>query len=140
MFLDDADARDLGNDIRKLIDRDHAVLTEVQWLGIVRSHEFVDALDAVVDVAKRARLLAVAPDLDFVIAGEFRDCDLAAHRRRGLFTAAFPGSFRAEYVVKTHGPSFHAVILAVMRAQSLGDEFFPTVCILGLGGIGVVFL
>ena len=92
MFFDDADPRDLGNDIRKLVDRYHAVLTKVQRLSVVRSHEFVDTFDAIIDEAKRPRLFAVPPYLDFVIAREFRDCYLPAHRRRGLFTASIPGS------------------------------------------------
>ena len=37
---------------------------EVQRLAVVGVHQAVDAFDAVVDVAERARLLAVAPDLD----------------------------------------------------------------------------
>ena len=68
MFFDDADPRDLGDDIRELVDCYHTVLTQVQRLSVVRPHEFVDTFDAVVDETKRPRLLAVTPYLDFVIA------------------------------------------------------------------------
>ena len=57
-------AGDLDDDPGQLVDRDHPVGAEVEGLGVVRPHQAVDALDAVVDVAERPRLLAVAPDLD----------------------------------------------------------------------------
>ena len=71
---------------------------------IVGPHQPVDALDAVVDVAERARLLAVAPDLDLDVAGQLRDGHLAADRRRRLLAAAVPGAERPEDVVEADDP------------------------------------
>ena len=64
MLLDQAYACDIADDVGELVDRDHTVLAEVQGLGVIGAHEFVEAGDAVVDVAERARLLSVAPDFD----------------------------------------------------------------------------
>ena len=42
----------LADQVRKIVDRDETVLTEIQRLVIIGPHQSVDALDAVVDVAE----------------------------------------------------------------------------------------
>ena len=64
------------------------------------SHDLADALDAVVDVHEAAGLLAVAPDLDLVLAGLLGVNHLAADRGRRLFAAAVPGAVRAVDIVE----------------------------------------
>src|SRR5262249_26099534 len=86
VLLLDALARDLRHDVDELVDRDHAVLAEVERPAEVRPHQAINALDAVVDVAVRARLLPVAPHVDDVLVLSERD--LAADRRRRLLAAA----------------------------------------------------
>src|SRR5688572_20522702 len=55
---------DAGHHIHQLIDADQAVLAEIQRLPKVRLHQAIDALDAIVDIAVGASLLAVTPHLD----------------------------------------------------------------------------
>ena len=121
----------------ELVDREHPVLAEIERLAVVGAHQAVDALDAVVDVAERAGLLAVSPDLDLGVAGQLGDGDLAAQGGRGLLAAAVPGAERAEDVVEADGAGVEPVVLAVVLAEALDDELFPAVGVLGLGGIGV---
>src|SRR3954462_15277556 len=45
--LDDGDARRRRDHVGKLVDRDQSVLPEIERLGMVRSHEAMDALHAV---------------------------------------------------------------------------------------------
>src|SRR5688572_29143914 len=67
-FLD-GDAGCVGHEIGQRIDADQAVLPEVDRLRVAGFHEASDPRDAVVDVAERAGLLAVSPDLDLSVAG-----------------------------------------------------------------------
>ena len=92
MFLDNRDARHLRHEVRESIDRNQAVLAEIQRLVVIGSHQTEEALHAVVDVTERSRLLAVSPDLNFRIARQFRNGDLATQSGRCFFTAALPGS------------------------------------------------
>src|SRR5262249_38235628 len=88
LFLDLL-AGDLRHDVDQLIDRDHAVLTEIERLAEVRPHQAIDAFHAVVDVAVGPRLLAVAPHVDDVfVLGER---DLAADRGPRLLAATVIG-------------------------------------------------
>src|SRR5205814_10655776 len=57
-------ACDGRDDVHQLVDRHHTVLSQVQRLAVIRPHQAVDALDAIVDVAVGARLIAVAPDFN----------------------------------------------------------------------------
>src|SRR3712207_4802862 len=50
-------AGDVENDLCQLVDGDHPVGAQVERLAPVRLHEAVDALDTVVDVTERSRLL-----------------------------------------------------------------------------------
>src|SRR5690606_37932407 len=88
----DGDAGRIRDHVGQLVDGDQAVLAEVERLVVVRAHEAVDALHAVVDVAERPRLLTIPPDLHLRIPGELGDGDLAAHGSRSLFTTAVPGA------------------------------------------------
>src|SRR5207247_1406559 len=66
----DPDSRDRGDQVRQRVDRDQAILAEVQRLAVIASHELFEPRHAVVDIAERARLLAVPPDFDFVGSGK----------------------------------------------------------------------
>ena len=63
-------------------------------------------------------------------AGQLGDGDLAAHRGRRLLAAAVPGAERAEDVVEAHDARLEAVVLAVVRAEPLGDQLLPAVGVL----------
>src|SRR5437667_6074821 len=89
VLLLDLLAGDLRDDVDQLVDRDHAILAEIERLAEVRAHQSVDALHAVVDVAVRARLLAVTPHVDDVLV--LGQGDLAADRGRRLLTATVVG-------------------------------------------------
>src|SRR2546430_5999085 len=70
VLLGDADAGDVGHHVGQVVDADQAILTKVDRILVPRLHEQPEALDAVVDVAERARLLAVTPHFDIVVAGQ----------------------------------------------------------------------
>ena len=57
-------ARNLGDDIGQLVDSDHPVLAKIERFVVIRMHQAVPALNAIIDIAERAGLLAVAPNLD----------------------------------------------------------------------------
>src|SRR3712207_4607796 len=57
----DALARDLRDDVYKLVDRDHPILPEVDRLSMMALHQAIDTFDTIVDVAVGTRLLSVAP-------------------------------------------------------------------------------
>src|SRR5208282_6263685 len=63
----DLDSRDVRYNFGEFVYRNHPVLTHIERVVVVRSHQLADPGETVVDIAERARLLAVAPDLDFVI-------------------------------------------------------------------------
>src|SRR5918999_2207280 len=112
----------------KLVDRHHLVAAEIERLPVVRLHEPVDPLDAVIDVAERPRLLTVAPDLDLPARV---DCGhLPAQGRRHLLAAAVVGPVWPVDVVKANNSSLEAELAGVVLAQALGDELFPAVGVL----------
>ena len=100
----------------------------------------LDAAGAVVDVHEAAGLLAVAPDLDLVVAGVLGLDDLAADGGGGLFAAAGPGAEGAVDVVEAGDAALEAVVLFEVAAHALGEELLPAVAVFGQGGIGVGFL
>src|SRR6266513_3144873 len=105
----DLEARRVGDQVGELVDADQTVLTEIDRLLIARLHQQPQALDAVVDVAERTRLLAVAPDLDLTRAGQLGAGDLAAHRRRRFLASAVPRAERADDVVEADDAHVDAV-------------------------------
>src|SRR6202000_518845 len=52
------------HDFGKLVDSDQFVGAEIERLFVLRPHDAMDALDAVVDIHERTGLLAVAPYVD----------------------------------------------------------------------------
>ena len=105
---------------------------------VARVHEAKQALDAVVDIAERPGLLAVAPDLDR--PAWLGHGHLAAQRGRSLLASTLVGSERAVDVVEPHDPDIEVGFLGVVGAGLLGDELLPAVRVLGLGRKGVLFL
>src|ERR1700738_5089223 len=59
-------AGDLRHDVHQFVDRNHAVLSEIDRLAMIALHQPVDTFDAVIDVAVRTGLLAVAPNFNVV--------------------------------------------------------------------------
>src|SRR5206468_3073554 len=64
----DAEAGNLGDHIRQLVDGDQAILAQIEGLVIVRLHQFAEAGHTVVDITKRAGLRSVAPDCHLGVA------------------------------------------------------------------------
>ena len=128
----------LDDEVCQLVDGHHLVGAEVERLGVVGLHDAVDALDAVVDVAERPRLLPVAPDLD--AAAVLGERHLAAERRRSLLPAAVVRAERPVDVVEPDGAGLHRVLVGVVGAQQLGEQLLPPVGVLGLGRVGVALL
>ena len=57
-------ARDVDDKPGEVVDRHDLFGAEIEWFAVLGAHESVDPLDAIVDVAERPGLHAVAPDLD----------------------------------------------------------------------------
>jgi hypothetical protein len=83
---------------------------------IVRTHQPVNTGDAIVDVAERSRLFAVAPDLDFGVFGQLGERNFTAHRGRGLLASAVPRAERPKDVMKAHDACLEAVVFAIVGA------------------------
>src|SRR5688572_11872539 len=135
------DAADVLGDVDELVDRDAFGAAEVDRVvpGLALG-DYVDALEAVGDVHERAGLLAVAPDLDLVLAGHLGLDDLAADRGGGLLAAAFPGAERAVDVVEARDARRDLPVLAEVAAHALGEELLPAVAVLRHRRVGVLFL
>src|SRR5439155_18003511 len=116
------------------------ILSDVERIATARRHQPRHAVDAIVDVAERARLLAITPDVDLRCARELRRGDLAADRGRRLFASAAPRAERTEDVVEARNARLDRVVLAVVRAQPLRDQLLPAVGVLRLRRIRIVFL
>ena len=129
-------AGDARHDVDQLIDRDHPILAEVQRLAEARTHEAVDSLDAIVDVAVRAGLQTVAPHLDLAAVGRQRD--LTANRRRRLLATSVVGAERSEDVVEANDARLETEVFLVVAAVALHVELLPAVAILGVGRIRVL--
>src|SRR5882757_1343989 len=116
----------------KLINSDQLIRAEVERLSIIRSHDAMNALDAIIDIHERAGLLAIPPYLD--LAGVWSACDLAAHRRRRLFTAAVIGAQRAIYVVEAHNARGETVVFHIILAEFLRVELLEAITFFRLRG------
>src|SRR5690606_38227925 len=113
------------------------VAADVDRLADVAGHEPQRALEAVVDVGEAARLLAVAPDLDGVVAGEHGGGHLAADGGRGLLAPALPGAEGSVDVVVAGDPSLEAEVLVEVPGHALAEQLLPAVAVLGVGRVGV---
>src|SRR6185295_459127 len=133
-------AGDLLDDVDQPVDADQLVRADVQRLDDVAFGELDRALRAVVDIHERARLLAVAPDFDVVLAGELGGDDLAADRGRRLLSAAVIGTLGTVDVVVARAAGRDAVILAIVAGHALTEQLLPAVTVLGKRRIGVLFL
>src|SRR5918999_3551818 len=120
--------RHLDDHPGQLVDRHHLLAAEVERLLVVRLHEPVDPLDAVIDVAERPRLLTVAPDLD--LPARLDQGHLPAQCGGHLLAAAVVGPVWPVDVVEANNSSLEAELAGVVLAQALGDELFPAVGVL----------
>src|SRR5580658_8784990 len=98
-----------------------------------------DAFGAIVDVHEAAGLVAVAPNLNFVVAGMARLKNLAADGSGSFLAAAGPGAQRPVNIMETGDAGLHAEILVEVAAHALAEELLPAVSIFGKRGIGVFF-
>src|SRR5205823_3203570 len=90
VLLDDAYAGNVGDEICELVNRDEAILTEVEWLCTIRPHQPINALEAIIDIAERTRLLTIPPDLHLALTTELRSGDLAAEGSGCFLATALP--------------------------------------------------
>ncbi len=134
------DAGDFLDDVDELVDGDQFVAADVDRFDDVAPEEVLGALEAIGDIHEGAGLVAVAPDFDFVFAGEFGLDDLAANGGGGFFAAAVVGAVGAVDVVIAGDAGDEAEIFAEMAAHAFAEELFPAVAVFGQGGIGVLFL
>ena len=123
MLLGDLDAGDFGNHVVQAIDGDEFGGTHIQRLTDIGVHQTNAAFDTVVDVHEAARLLAVAPDLDLVLAAALAWMHLAADGGRRLLAAAVPRAVGAVDVVEAGDPRLEAEVLAEVAAHALGNSF-----------------
>src|SRR6516165_1630525 len=93
------------------------------------------ALEAVVDIHEAACLLAVAPDLDFVPARDYRHGYLARNRGWRFFAPPVPRAIGAIDVVITRDTGLDPEILTEVTAQSLSEQLLPTIPILAISRI-----
>ena len=76
------------HDFDQLIDGNELIGAQVQRPVDTGVHNHSAAFDTVVDVHEASRLVAVAPDLDFMIARFLGFNHLSADRRRGFFATS----------------------------------------------------
>src|SRR5262249_36633593 len=86
------EAGDILHHSHHLVDGDKLVAAQIERLAAIALQDAQGAFRAIVDVDEASRLLAVAPDVDGVIAGDFRLRHLAADRRRRLLAPAIVGA------------------------------------------------
>ena len=98
------------------------------------------AVGAVVDIHERAGLLAVAPDLDLVLARHLGGDHLAADRGRRLLAAAVVGALGAVDVVVAGDPGGDAVVFTIVAGHPLAEQLLPAVAVLRHRRVGVLFL
>src|SRR5207244_3468328 len=95
----------------QLVDGYHLFRADVDRTGEGRARQTERALQAFVDIQKRACLLAIAPELDRAAAPGFRH--LAAHSCRRLLLTARPGALWTEDIVIAGDPRLHCEITVV---------------------------
>src|SRR5262249_77856 len=139
MLFDDTDTSNLGYHIRQLIDRDQAILAQIERLIIVRLHQLVETSHAVIDITKRARLISVAPNLYLGIATELGYGHLPTEGSWRFLAPSLPRPQRTKDVMKTYNPGLNLIFLAVVQAQPLCDKFLPAIGVLRLRRISVSF-
>src|SRR5712692_4030897 len=127
MLFDDADASDLGDHVGQLVNRDQAILAQVEGLAVVRLHQFVEAGHAVIDVTKRAGLLSVTPDLHYRVASQLGHSHLATQSRWRFLSPSLPGSQGAKDVMKAHDAGIDPIVFTVVQTEPLGDQLLPAI-------------
>src|SRR5262249_56285271 len=92
-------AGDALDDVDEVVDGDELIAADVDRIAHVAGRQPQRAVQAVVDVGEAAGLLAVAPDLDRVVAGEGGGGHLAADGGRRLLASTVPRAVGAVDVV-----------------------------------------
>jgi hypothetical protein len=116
MFLRDGITGDVGDHVREFIYRNHSILSEIDRIVEIGTHQPINTFDTVVDIAEGSRLFTIAPYVDLGIALKLCRRNLSAKRGRRFFPAASPCPLLAKYVVKPNDPSVDFIILAVVHA------------------------
>src|SRR6266436_436912 len=136
--LADALAGNPGNDVDQFVDRDHAVLSQIDRIAMIALHQPVNTFDTIVDVAIRSGLSTVSPDFNVVtIIGQR---NLATNCRRRFFAAAVIRPQRTKDVMKPHHPRVQSKIFGVVTADAFHIELLPTIAVFRVGRICVLFL
>lgn len=109
-------------------------------MGDVAVHEGACTVEAVVNEHEATRLLAVAPNFDFVMAGQFRGDNFSADRCWGLLAAAIEGAVGTINIMVAGHPCFETEVFAEVPAHPFAKELFPAIAVHWIGRIGVRFL
>ena len=132
--------RNFGNNVRQLIDGQHAILSKIKRLVIVRLHELEDTCYAVIDIAERSCLVAIPPNINFRVASQFCYGNFATQSRRNLLASTRPCTCWPKNIVEARDARLQSILFVVVHSESLDDQLLPTVCILRVRGIGILFL
>ena len=135
-----ANAGYLLDNVDKLIDGDQLAAAKVDGFADVAFHNGLGAIGAVVDIHKAARLLAIAPDLDFVAPRVLSLNDFPANRGWSFLSAPGPGSVGTVDIVIPRNPGLETKILFKVPAHPFAEELFPPVTVFGKSRIGIFFL
>ena len=113
----DPDPGDLLGEIHKPVYGYHLAASDVKRMGDVAVHEGACTVEAVVNEHEATRLLAVAPNFDFVMAGQFRGDNFSADCCGGLFAAAIEGAVGTINIMVAGHPCFETEVFAEVPAH-----------------------
>ncbi len=88
---------------------------DIDGLDVVAPREHLRAVQTVVYIHERARLMPVAPDLQLVLSAQFCGDDFAAHRGGSFFATAIIRAVGAIDVVVAGHTSLDAEVLHVVE-------------------------
>ena len=115
---------DLGDNLHQLVNRDHAVLAQVDRIMKIGLRQPIDALNAVINIAVGPFLETMAPNLDHTTVLCLHH--LATNRRRRFLATPVVGSQRTEYVVEADHTRVHAEIFTIVTADCAPYTVFPS--------------
>jgi len=123
-----------------MVDRHKLARSQVDGFVDVAFHDHLCTLQAIIDVHKAACLLAIAPNGNLVLAGEFGLNHLAANRRRSLLAAAIPCAVRPINIVEARHTAHQAKIFFEVPAHAFAEKLFPAVAVFRHRWVRIAFL
>src|SRR4030095_10738464 len=132
-------AGDLFHDVHQLVNCYKFVASNVERSRYVTADHQARAFDAVVNVDKTARLMAVAPDFNFMFSGKLGRYDLATNGRGRLLPTAIKGTVWTIDIVVASDARVQSEIFPKMPAHPLAKELLPSIPVLWSCGICVFF-